>query len=78
MATETSTSDLRKMYADLAVRCVRRVNAIRKMAGRSDLYTMRDFTADTRADIACAGGPMTPMPSVWVHAARSRAIDLGA
>lgn len=77
MATTMTTAQLRKLYAKYAGECVAAVNDIRRMAGRSDRYSMRQFNADTREDILKASGTQCPTPQQWVQAARRRMRDLG-
>lgn len=78
MVTDMTTAQLRRKYATLAADCVRQVNAIRRAAGRRDVYTIAEFNADTLEDIRRKGGPARPAPVQWVFAARSRRRELSA
>ena len=77
MATQKSIAQLRAEYRKYANNCVGKVNSIRRMVGRNDRYTLREFTADTLDDLRKAGVSSRPTPAQWTRAARSRWVELG-
>jgi len=73
-----STESLRREYAITANRCVAKINDIRRMSGRSDRCSLKEFNRDIYEDIVRATGATNPTPEQWVRAAKSRARDIAA
>jgi len=76
--TTPSTEALRNMYRGIACQCIGQINDIRRLVGRSDTYTMRDFNTDTMEDMRRGGVRGKPTAEQWVIAARSRRREIAA